>query len=543
MSRSARLLTIIVSILILGIGVAALTGSHASVSSSGRHGVSMKELMTEAKALAAMGEQDSAMLIYCRMADLYGEEWLREEDKRLALNAMGRLGYIYLARFSDYTKSYEYIMRALTESERLGFKDNIVYDYIAMAILYRYEDIHNNEGKHTDAVFHLLRKAFHIALEIKDYRRATYAAANMATFASGTGNTGKVRAELEEFSAMDIPDSMALPVKALCKGIACLDAGEHDKAMTHFLVIRNHNYGDIELYYSNMADVCNKAGDMHKAVAYMDSLKALNIAQHDLHGEMQACNILYGYHASMGNKEEAVANRMEYFEVREKIHSLNSDANMKYLQIARQLEQTRSALDKATTSDTFHSRLLTACAILFAASMLLIAVMLIRHSRQRRHDKDISIVTPQPIETEKEEVETEKEEAKNTKYAGSLLSEDEKDGIFSKIRHVMLDTTLICQTEFSLNALAVAVGERPRHVSQVINEKAGMNFHSFLNEYRMKEACRRISDVANYGHLSIGGIGDSVGIKSRSQFAKVFKRFVGMSPSEYSRRAGEQSLQ
>lgn len=531
MSRSARLLSIIVSTLILGIGVAALTGSHASVSSSGRHGVSMKELMTEAKTLAAMGKQDSAMLVYSRMAGHYGEEWLSEEDKRLALNAMGRLGYIYLARFSDYTKSYEYLMRALTESERLGFKDNIVYDDIAMAILYRYEDIHNNEGKHTDAVFHLLRKAFNIALEIKDYRRATYAAANMATFASGTGTIGKVRAELAEFSAMDIPDSMAVPVKALCKGIACLDAGEHDKAMAHFLVIRNHNDGDLELYYSNMADACNKAGDMRKAVAYMDSLKALNVEQHDLHGEMQACNILYGYHTSMGNKEEAMANRMEYFEVREKIHSLNSDANIKYLQIGRQLEQTRSALDKATTSDTFHSKLLSVCAILFAASMLLIVVMLIRHSRQRRHDKDISTVTTQPIDTEKEE-------AKNTKYSGSRLSEDEKDGIFLKIRHVMLDTTLICQTEFSLNALAVAVGERPRHVSQVINEKAGMNFHSFLNEYRMKEACRRISDVANYGHLSIGGIGDSVGIKSRSQFTKVFKRFVGMSPSEYSRRAG-----
>lgn len=566
MSGSKIKLLIIVSFVIPAvIGVVVLIGNHASVSSSDKNRNLMKELMAQAKNNAIRGEQDSAMFVYSHMADLYGEEWLDREDKRLALNAMGRLGYIYLDRFSDYHKSYELIMRALTESERLNFKENMAYDYIAMAILYRYEDIHNKDDRHADSVFHLLKKAFYTSLEIKDFRRASYAIANMATFASGSGNLQRVSKELKTFQSMDLPDSLSVPIKALCKGLICLDTRKYDNAIAYFHTLRNHHYGDIELYYSNMADVYKTSGDLRKAVIYMDSLKSLNIEQQDLQGQMQACDILYKYHSLAGNEKEAIDNRIEYFETREKIHSLNNIANIKYIRMTRQLERTKAALDKATISNTYQSRLLTASAIAFVSLLFLIAVMIIFYVRLKRNNKDIFLRNQQLIANEEwvakehsdliRQIQQLKEcegtnpgqetttlsDTQNNKYVGSTLSENDKDGIFTKIRQVMQETALICRTDFSLNILAQAVGEKPRHVSQVINEKAGMNFHSLLNEYRMKEACRRISDVQNYGHLSIEGIGESVGIKSRSQFAKVFKRFIGISPSEYSRLAKEQS--
>ena len=74
-----------------------------------------------------------------------------------------------------------------------------------------------------------------------------------------------------------------------------------------------------------------------------------------------------------------------------------------------------------------------------------------------------------------------------------------------------------------------------KKVSQVINEKAGCNFNNLINEYRIKEACRRMNDTEQYGKYTIEAISTSVGFKSRSTFLLQFKRVTGLTPSEYQR--------
>jgi AraC-like DNA-binding protein len=54
-----------------------------------------------------------------------------------------------------------------------------------------------------------------------------------------------------------------------------------------------------------------------------------------------------------------------------------------------------------------------------------------------------------------------------------------------------------------------------------------------LNEYRIKEACRRLNDTEHYGNITINGIASSVGFKTRTNFIAYFKRFTGLTPSEY----------
>ena len=63
-----------------------------------------------------------------------------------------------------------------------------------------------------------------------------------------------------------------------------------------------------------------------------------------------------------------------------------------------------------------------------------------------------------------------------------------------------------------------------------INQEYGSNFNSLLNEYRIKEACRRLGGNAN---MTIEGIAESVGFKSRTSFGALFKSITGLSPSAY----------
>ena len=61
------------------------------------------------------------------------------------------------------------------------------------------------------------------------------------------------------------------------------------------------------------------------------------------------------------------------------------------------------------------------------------------------------------------------------------------------------------------------------------------NFKQMLIEYRIKEACRRMNNVQRYGNYTVEGIAQSVGFKSRTNFAANFRRVTGLTPSSYQR--------
>ena len=96
-------------------------------------------------------------------------------------------------------------------------------------------------------------------------------------------------------------------------------------------------------------------------------------------------------------------------------------------------------------------------------------------------------------------------------------------------------------TDFTLPRLAELAGDTRNNVSEAINQRYQTNFNGLLNEYRIKEACRRINDTEHYGHLTIEAIGQSVGFKSNSNFVSNFKKITGLTPSAYRKQSNPQS--
>ena len=97
----------------------------------------------------------------------------------------------------------------------------------------------------------------------------------------------------------------------------------------------------------------------------------------------------------------------------------------------------------------------------------------------------------------------------------------------------MTHDTSWCDPEFSLNRLAEIAESNTKYVSQAINEHTGKNFRSFINEYRIREARRRLLDTENFGNVTIQYLAESVGFMSTSAFNMAFKKFTGMTPSLY----------
>ena len=70
-------------------------------------------------------------------------------------------------------------------------------------------------------------------------------------------------------------------------------------------------------------------------------------------------------------------------------------------------------------------------------------------------------------------------------------------------------------------------------LSYIINNTYKLNFNQLLNKKRIEKVIRKLNTDKQWDNLSMAGIGQMVGFKSRTTFTKAFKDNTGMTPSKY----------
>ncbi len=86
--------------------------------------------------------------------------------------------------------------------------------------------------------------------------------------------------------------------------------------------------------------------------------------------------------------------------------------------------------------------------------------------------------------------------------------------------------------ECSLQSLANGAEIPQHHLSNILNNRLNKNFFDFINEYRVEEAKKMLSDRGNK-QLTIEAIGFECGFGSKTSFNKAFKKYTNQTPSEY----------
>ena len=107
------------------------------------------------------------------------------------------------------------------------------------------------------------------------------------------------------------------------------------------------------------------------------------------------------------------------------------------------------------------------------------------------------------------------------------------------IAKVMDDSSIISDPDFSLQALATRVDSNTKYVSWAINATYGKNFKTYLNEYRIREAARRLADPQRYGNPTMATLAEQLGYKSPTSLTQAFKRIFGMTPAAYQKLVNE----
>ncbi|WP_461090034.1 helix-turn-helix domain-containing protein [Spirosoma gilvum] len=86
--------------------------------------------------------------------------------------------------------------------------------------------------------------------------------------------------------------------------------------------------------------------------------------------------------------------------------------------------------------------------------------------------------------------------------------------------------------ELTLSDLAKRLNLSRSVLSQLINDGIGDNFYNFVNKYRVDQVKAFMNDPT-MKHFNLLGLALEAGFKSKSTFNLIFKRFTGLTPSDY----------
>lgn len=131
--------------------------------------------------------------------------------------------------------------------------------------------------------------------------------------------------------------------------------------------------------------------------------------------------------------------------------------------------------------------------------------------------------------------EKEIEEVMNVKYATSNVAVDEKKTILAKLQQHMAANKPYLEPDLTLDQLAAQLSVKPKLLSQVINEMAEQNFFEFINQYRIEEAKRLLTNPKDK-KITVLEVLYEVGFNSKSSFNTLFKKETGLTPSEFKRK-------
>lgn len=163
---------------------------------------------------------------------------------------------------------------------------------------------------------------------------------------------------------------------------------------------------------------------------------------------------------------------------------------------------------------------------IFIFSLLIIAISLpvIGYSRNR-----IKKVEEEKIELEKRALVAE------AKYEKSRIDEEISVTYLVKLFEIMDAGNLYRNPNLTLKMLADRMKISHLYLSQIINLHTSMTFYTLLNMYRVLEVMEKLHRP-EYKNESVITLAYEAGFNTKSAFNSVFKKFTGVTPTEYRKK-------
>ncbi|WP_312300031.1 AraC family transcriptional regulator [Chryseobacterium sp.] len=116
------------------------------------------------------------------------------------------------------------------------------------------------------------------------------------------------------------------------------------------------------------------------------------------------------------------------------------------------------------------------------------------------------------------------------RYSNKKISGAQASSFTIKLERLMHSEELYKNPNLKLGDLASRMNMSAHQLSQLLNDNLGKSFSTYINEYRIDEACEKIE---NGSYFKIEEIGYEVGFNSKSTFFSTFKKIKNTTPLLY----------
>ncbi len=257
-----------------------------------------------------------------------------------------------------------------------------------------------------------------------------------------------------------------------------------------------------------------------------------------------------------GDSKRAAYYQSQCYDLRDSVENTRDFLAIKSEQEQFEREQSRASIEQLTESNSRMQRLI----LLGVAAVALLAGFAYYVWRQKRRTEmnyralfernkellDIEQAYKQRLRQANRTDQTAAEPAEETPQPRALPESDTPpreldEALWQRILTIMDNLDELCSPEFGLIRLTALAESNTTYVSQTVKAATGKNVPAFINEYRIREACRRLLDNDQYGNLTLQALGESVGFTSQSTFNRAFKQSTGLTPAIYRRLSNRQS--
>ena len=132
----------------------------------------------------------------------------------------------------------------------------------------------------------------------------------------------------------------------------------------------------------------------------------------------------------------------------------------------------------------------------------------------------------------------------NSSQTNNLANSSEsanQQALYEILLEYMRNKKPFLESNLTEKEMANKLQTNTHYISEVINQRFGYNFTRFVNEYRVNEACKLLSDPNN-NHFTIESIAQQSGFNSKSAFNNAFKSITGVTPSYYKKAVADGNI-
>ncbi len=511
---------------------------------------------------------DSAVTAYTILSNRYNADKGHCPTNHIASHAMRRLGYLYQYVLYDYSMAYLNLQKCLDISETENYKDNIPYIYLHFANIAYNDCLSSINTDPYVKTMPLYKKALDAAIAIHRWDMYLNIMGNVLTMAYECRQNNHIP-ELKKLVTHKGPDTSTPLYRYILANFNALVAnseGRHEEAITQLNEAEKITRGLRRAQYYSMRTLRHKAmvyKDMHlydQALTCLQQRLALAKRYNIEDVRVQTYRLIANLMKIKGDSTAAMHWQMTYYEQKDTFLRSSHLLRVDRLQFSDMLAKSNKEKNELAHRHQLEIIALGINYFFIVLLVLLIVLLTINYRKLKQKNKALYNSTQKILQREENSkrerdkmnkiLEKDKKELphlsepapeehtdEERKYKTSTLTDADKLRIYNRLIDVMNHTEEIFSPDFTIHQLAELTGISARSLSQVINERCGYTFKTLLTRYRIREACHRLGDADHYGHLSIEGIADSVGFRSRSSFVQAFKRETGLSPSDYQKEA------